>query len=69
MSLFKKFVKSKDNQASSSQSSNSVHTNEEKSKTAKLEDQIKYLNQYIQELARENEVLQDRNNDMRTTLK
>lgn len=48
MSIFKKFVKSgKDNTPSSSQSNNSVHTNEEKSKTAKLEDQIKYLNQYI----------------------
>eukprot|EP00347_Sterkiella_histriomuscorum_P024231 403331856 len=67
MSIFKKFGKSKDVQ-SSSNSSNSIHTNEEKNKTARLEDQIKHLNSYIQELAKENEVLQDRNNDMRTTL-
>ncbi|CDW87361.1 UNKNOWN [Stylonychia lemnae] len=67
MSLFKKFVKS-NNQQTSSNSNSSIHTNEEKSKTAKLEDQIKHLNNYIKELVKENEMLQDRNNDMKTTL-
>lgn len=43
-------------------------TVEDKSKTARLEEQIKYLNSYIQELAKTNEVLQDRSDDMKTTL-
>ena len=34
----------------------------------RLEEQVRILNTYIKELARENETLQDKNNDMRTTL-
>jgi predicted RNase H-like nuclease (RuvC/YqgF family) len=34
----------------------------------RLEEQVKILNTYIQELAKENESLQDKNGDMRTTL-
>jgi hypothetical protein len=56
MSIFKKFVKGTNN-SSSGTSNPSIHTNEEKSKTARLEDQIKHLNNYIQELVKENEVL------------
>lgn len=67
MSIFKKFVKSNNNPSSGS-STQSIHTNEEKTKTARLEDQIKHLNSYIQELVKENEALQDRNADMKTTL-
>jgi hypothetical protein len=33
-----------------------------------MEEQVKILNKYIRELAKENEMLQDKNNDMRTTL-
>ena len=34
----------------------------------RMEEQVKILNKYIKELAKENEMLQDKNNDMRTTL-
>ena len=34
----------------------------------RMEEQVKILNKYIRELAKENEMLQDKNNDMRTTL-
>ena len=37
-------------------------------KMARLEEQVKILNTYIQELAKENEMLQSRNIDMKTTL-
>jgi hypothetical protein len=55
MSLFKKFVKG--NQSGTNASQQSLPTTEEKSKMSKLEEQIKYCNAYIQELAKENEVL------------
>ena len=67
MSYFKKLVKGNGN-AGSNGSQQSLPTNEEKSKISKLEEQTKYLNAYIQELVKENEILQDRNNDMKTTL-
>lgn len=35
---------------------------------ARLEEQVKILNSYIQEFARENEALQSKNSDMKTTL-
>lgn len=34
----------------------------------RLEEQVRILNTYIKELAKENETLQDKNSDMRTTL-
>lgn len=34
----------------------------------RLEEQVRILNTYIKELAKENESLQDKNSDMRTTL-
>ena len=34
----------------------------------RLEEQVKILNTYIQELAKENEMLQTKNSDMKTTL-
>ncbi len=34
----------------------------------RMEEQVKILNKYIKELAKENEMLQDKNTDMRTTL-
>ena len=34
----------------------------------RLEEQVRILNTYIKELAKENETLQDKNGDMRTTL-
>jgi predicted RNase H-like nuclease (RuvC/YqgF family) len=34
----------------------------------RMEEQVKILNKYIKELAKENEMLQDKNNDMKTTL-
>ena len=44
-------------------------TEENKMKVVlRLEEQVKILNTYIQELAKENEMLQGKNNDMRTTL-
>lgn len=57
MSIFKKLVKGNNQSSNTQNSNNSIHTNEEKSKNAKLEDQLKHLNQYIQELAKENETL------------
>jgi hypothetical protein len=56
MSYFKKLVKGSGG-AGSNASQQSLPTNEEKSKISKLEEQIKYLNAYIQELAKENEIL------------
>ena len=47
----------------------SLKTNEEKVRVMqRMEEQVKILNKYIRELAKENEMLQDKNNDMRTTL-
>ncbi len=48
-------------------SSNSVNT-EEKAGSSILQEQIKYLNQYIKAMARENEILQGRNDDLKMTL-
>ena len=67
MSLFKKLVKGSSSNSSNT-SQQSMHTNEEKGRTLKLEEQIKHLNSYIQELVRENEALQNRASDMKTTL-
>ena len=47
----------------------SLKTNEEKVRVMqRMEEQVKILNQYIRQLAKENEILQDKNQDMRTTL-
>ena len=47
----------------------SLKTNEEKVRVMqRMEEQVKILNQYIGQLAKENEILQDKNQDMRTTL-
>jgi molecular chaperone GrpE (heat shock protein) len=67
MSFFKKFGKSNAQQASNG-SNQSISTNDEKSRTSKLEDQIKHLNSYILELVKENEMIQNRTNDMKQTL-
>ena len=46
-----------------------MNTNEEKTRIVqRLEEQVKILNTYIQELAKENESLQSKYNDMKTTL-
>jgi predicted RNase H-like nuclease (RuvC/YqgF family) len=47
----------------------SLKTNEDKVRVLqRMEEQVKILNQYIRQLAKENEILQDKNQDMRTTL-
>lgn len=56
MSLFRKLVKGSGTN-NSGQTVGTQNTTEEKSKTSRLEEQIKHLNNYIQQLVKENEVL------------
>lgn len=57
MSIFRKLVGKGSGSTNSGQSGNTLQTSEDKSKHSKLEEQIKYLNNYIQQLAKENEML------------
>jgi hypothetical protein len=56
MSLFRKLVKGS-GQNNSGSTTGTLSTTEEKSKNSRLEEQIKHLNNYIQQLVKENEVL------------
>ncbi len=51
-----------------SQSSSKATQQQQAKLIQRLEEQVRILNTYIKELARENETLQDKNSDMRTTL-
>ena len=49
-------------------SSSKVNQQQQAKLIHRLEEQVRILNTYIKELAKENETLQDKNSDMRTTL-
>ena len=55
--------------ATTTNNSSSKATQQQQAKLIhRLEEQVRILNTYIKELAKENETLQDKNGDMRTTL-
>lgn len=56
------------NATPTSQSSSKATQQQQAKLIQRLEEQVRILNTYIKELARENETLQDKNSDMRTTL-
>ena len=63
MSIFNKLKKK-------GQNANTVNTlnTEENAKIDRMQEQIQHLNRYIQELVKENESLQRKNNDLRVSM-